>query len=1062
MTLTPSPRSEAPDEAPPPIPPLPSSLPNLSCDQGGSTYQAYDNVDVTNQFEDEAALIGETPPPLYPKPRLSLMAERRLQRQSKGASGTGLDGAKRRSRSEGPHGRRKARNSMHETTSASKQQYKQPSNERYSMFTGHYSDDEDLKGAKSGSESADSDMEQQKWTKNPLMVRKSRKGEKVSKTDKRRSLHNVEQNGRGNVASTSRQPVLCQDPYSKDFYLPSGKFDSQKAAKFQRMEENRKKRIDIAVTSDEECSPQLRISRLRQRAMQSSNLASKDLESRESLIIVPDQMRNTSQKPHENGYNQTDNAQRASQYDGSRLSKYDDNLNLDNLNGGFYQEYAKHQGVRHNKLPNILPEFLPANRLAGNRVPQSGFHGNASNQAPTTGYNQAQKASDSVNFSRSGSQSQPRGKQTIMPNESPGSKLRSFNEVRPSKPAPLRKAVGAIEIMPRSPNSSTDSLDDLIESNIQYLESEIESGKLKRQSGSGSFVKAAKDVPPVQNLGQGQSASRSVGNVSNDDLRSRIQDPRGYNELRSREIQNRNVTPHGQQYSFPSGSNMKPGIGVPIQDRKHGPMTGSATYSPHMQRKQIDISEDMSKSDTQLNNPNAGHIPGMYTAERSYVPYPVLHKQTGNVVYVQSRDVGQEMISVSDSNLGEMGSESGMFSDVDYDIMVSDRIKKWEKKMTPGEIEERKSSVLNTIKEYESFSDSNTRDSVPDTPLDIRREIRHLMSPTDNSGVGKLSVNLTKSTSSISDAANTTYFEPKVVSSETNLHRIFRVVHEPVQAPVAITESRRINVHQRKKKSSDSMDTNNRNMANMAFSESEVGSNTQQTWPPILVDSDSGVRKSWRMSRYEDELNELKEIVSDNFNDIRKKFDSDVSETDSRRAGSPVSFQVSKIIQRPATSSVTLNIKPATPTQPRSPVIIRRKLSDQTGYQQQPQQTNTRTNMGPPLVPTSMHVSMAPNSTQSHMAPNAIFMAPNVVSMSPYSASMAPNAISMTPNVISMAPHATSMAPNAIPMSHAPTGIILKSEKTQLPVYRTVPVETKSKVTPRPVTMTARDSGRSR
>ncbi|KAH3749211.1 hypothetical protein DPMN_183704 [Dreissena polymorpha] len=174
------------------------------------------------------------------------MAERRRNRQSKTASGIDADAEKRRSRSEGPHGRRKIRNSMHETSSMAKEQYKHVSNERYSMFTGQLSDHDNLmQGDPSESESMESDMEQQKWTKNPLMVRKSRKSDRVSKTDKRRSVHNTDQIGK-TVSPRERPPNMFQNPKSKDLFLYPGKCEPlPKAFKFQRMEENRKKRIDM-------------------------------------------------------------------------------------------------------------------------------------------------------------------------------------------------------------------------------------------------------------------------------------------------------------------------------------------------------------------------------------------------------------------------------------------------------------------------------------------------------------------------------------------------------------------------------------------------------------------------------------------------------------------------------------------------------------------------------------------------------------------------------------------------------------------------------------------------
>lgn len=938
-------RSEAPDVPPPPIPRETTNQIQQN--------QSRDKVHHESTNQKRASLVLETsetgiPPPIYPRPQNIInMAERRKNRKS----GTVEDSSvlKKRSRSEGPHGRRKLRNSMHETSNKTSQN-KSTSNGRHSMYTGHLSEDDDVRAVHSGSDSPDSDITDQRWTKNPLMVRKSRKSDRTSKTDKRRSVQNVESKD----SFEESGPNSYQVSNSRDLFIQPRKTDLSQSnrAKFQRMEENRKKRIDMAVTSDEECSPQLRISRLRQRAMMSSQLDNLGQDVGINIVPVRNESSFKSYRDIQNGMSQMDKSEqnRQSQYGENRQSKYDENYNIDNMNGNFYQEYTKQQGVRHNKLPNVLPEFLPENRVPVNMA-NRGYHGNTVDQAKRTVTGQSSQPALLRQEKQIGQK--PQEGRVKVSSESP--KLRSFNEIKSNNPTQLKKADQKIELNPRSPNTSSDSLDELIESNIQYLESEIENGKIKRQSGNYSNY-SQENVVQRQVLRE-PLRSNQMKKPAEEEFRSRLQDPRSFvsNKLMStvtkvepKVVQRSTLYPqtHGSYGSqYPRSQQA-----TTVTDQRHVPHSGSATYSPYMQRKTYDINEDMSKSDSHLNALNAeiGSTQNNFQVPRSFAPYPVLHKQTGNIVYIQPAESIEEQFQISDNGIVP-AVDTGMFSDVEYNIEVSERIKKWEKKLTPGEVEERR-KVLNTIKEYESFSDSNQK---PDTPVEVRRELWQLVSPTSNSGVGKLSVNLTRSTSSMSDSSmqdplSATYFEPKVVSSETSLHRIFRVVNEPktrrfetksVEKVKRATESDgMVNAQSRYKKPHE-MSNYTQSMSNVTLSESEIGSNMQQSWPPIAVDSDSGIRKSWRLSRYEDEINELKELVSDNFRDIRKRFDSDMSETDTKRA-SPV-FKEPQVVQSvtssvPVTtqttsgmSKLTLNIQPVTPTKPRSPVIIRRKLSDQ-------------------------------------------------------------------------------------------------------------------------------------
>ena len=852
------------------------------------------------------------------------MAERRIQRQTRNESSKfdskakEAASAKRRSRSEGPHGRRRARTSMHET-SRSPQVPKHPSDSRHSMFTGHLSDDYDEKMYLAGSDSPETDDSGRKqWTKNPLVTKRSKRSDKGVKNENRKSLRGVE-NGVGNESPkiqkrSSREIKNVPNSKKKDLYMYNEKSESSPSssqkAKFQKLEEMRKKRIDLAVTSDEECSPQLRISRLRQRAMMSSKIFNdNDNEREERLNIYPANYRSMSS----NSINKEVPVNRRSNYDEPDVIIHTNGLiNSDTWTNGVSNIPASKPPVRNVSAP----AFVNASSSGGFRDGQlntqrfvEGTHGGI--RAYPNVPNPQTSRSAGLNIT----------------SESPP--MRSFHEVKSNEPNQLKKAVEKIELNPRSPNSSSDdSLDELIDSNIQYLESEIESGKIKRKSGNYSNLPA--DIISRQSPVTAPKPTLSAS----EEIKARLKGPSN-NSRRIATVTKFEPVPkfvhRSNSYSEENNlRNVHQGNGQNVVY-----LNPNATYSPYMHRKNHEYQDDMSKSDSQLydmDNPYDVNQPFYKQGQQHVAPYPVLNQQTGNVIYVQPIVYNQPQPTSASSLSNSV--EAGMFSDVDYEIEVSERIKKWEKKVKPGDKEERGSrSILNTIQEFEHFSDANQKENV-ETPLEIRRELRLLTEHPDTTGVGKLSVNLTGSTSTVSDAGefyphghlNVSYNEPKVMSSETNLHRIFRVVQEPKQRNVRRAgEKVTMQTAQQRAMPVQVLTRPNepqyaQSMSNVTFSETEMGTNAQQTWPPMAVDSDSGVRKSWRVSRYEDELNELKEIVSDNFRDLKKKFDSDASETDTKRDSSPVRtvpVQAKQTFEKGKPTSLKIESKTRSPAPPR-------------------------------------------------------------------------------------------------------------------------------------------------
>ncbi|KAJ8320776.1 hypothetical protein KUTeg_002363 [Tegillarca granosa] len=189
---------------------------------------------------------------------------------------------KQRSRSAGPAGRLKPRNSMDERKIISNQDKQKASSlgnsqsARHSMCAEPLSDD-GMFPEDSSTDVADSDENSpKKWVKNPLMLKKKQK------LDKRKSFQNGETVNAGNKENNLKPEVPSRKPVtrspqisSRDTYVYQEKSNGQKA-KYQKLEERRNRRVDMTVTSDEELnSPQVRISRLRQRALQEAKISTR-------------------------------------------------------------------------------------------------------------------------------------------------------------------------------------------------------------------------------------------------------------------------------------------------------------------------------------------------------------------------------------------------------------------------------------------------------------------------------------------------------------------------------------------------------------------------------------------------------------------------------------------------------------------------------------------------------------------------------------------------------------------------------------------------------------------
>ena len=542
----------------------------------------------------------------------------------------------------------------------------------------------------------------------------------------------------------------------------------------------------------------------------------------------------------------------------------------------------------------------------------------------------------------------------------------NFHDVKAREPVLAKKAIDRVDKKRKS--NSDDSLDDLIESNIQYLESEIESGKLRRisdmqpthfpvDSQKSSVrdirVTSCENVPRTNNNSfqnevklRLQIPSVSVSQSQRSptqrfDIRDSISQSSHYEGLSSGSSSSL-TTPSdihvmSQSYVFQNT--------VPIVERKYQ----SATHSPYLQRKPTELveMEDLSKSDSQLSEHSFN-----YQRPSSYLNPQFLRYQTYGTQRPDDPHVYESSkIETIHKTLSAPVMENGMFSDVDYDIEVSERVKKWEKLMKKKNIvtssEDGKSQVsLTTIVE----SDGGIPDDwkvEPEAPVPIPQTV----------SLTSASVTVTRTSPSFqenmkqqrppSPVITKTYFEPKVQSSENSTHRIFRVVQDPrcCKAVAKPTESQ-FNWVQSPLLRENSPYDNHQYPEQFIEEESVLRPNitSKQGWPPSPSNIDDKVKKSSRLSKFEDELNELQDIKVQNVSDLRRKFDSDAS----------------------GNESTDVTETPATPVR-RTPLVQRKQFSQIPPQPQPPQVPEKRKR--PPQPPVKVYerkvdkISIDPVST---------------------------------------------------------------------------------------------------
>lgn len=450
----------------------------------------------------------------------------------------------------------------------------------------------------------------------------------------------------------------------------------------------------------------------------------------------------------------------------------------------------------------------------------------------------------------------------------------SFQELKTKEPILLKKAIGRVE-KKRKSHSDDDSLDELIESNIQYLESEIESGRLKKMTSSqpGMFPISGSDAKRTSDKEKRRSSSldgvsRPAQSSFQNEVKLRLQIPSAsrpnYRSNQYEGYDNRgDAMP---QYSQQQQSVLRPHEilyqnTIPVERRFQ-----SATHSPYLQRRstaELANMEDMSKSDSQLNTTNYG-LDFRQPMNYQNPQYPQSHVISRSPIV----DMSSEHQTVIQNYAMCPGMESGMFSDVDYDIEVSERVKKWEKLMKkktddPGGDKKGGAVSLTTILESEG--------GVPDGWLPGKP-----VSPSV--AVSSVTVTVTKST---------THMEPP---PEPSSHRMFRVLQQPESSKPAESTVTYIRPPPYVDNSHQSTHTTDHHYSD--YTNNDVISAAKQSWPPSDQEmSAKDQQKLARLSKYEEELNEIQVLKMDSVKDLRKRFDSDASgneSTDTKEVVTPI------------------------------------------------------------------------------------------------------------------------------------------------------------------------------
>ncbi|KAH9488957.1 hypothetical protein Btru_059783 [Bulinus truncatus] len=863
---------------------------------------------------------------------------------------------KRRSRSEGPN--RRIRQSMDEREGVKKQTF--DGGGRYRRELDSPDSDDSADNGQPAAFESDSDDDREKWTKNPLMVRRMKRSDKKD-SDKRFS--GADKNFKNN------EPVY-QDPNGSGGSLGGSNSSSRESgkvnSKYQKLEEMRQRRLNLSVTSDEESTPASRISRLRQRAIQSGlgeqtqsslhpvrpiDASQYDnvriLRNQNPIISDSKDQRTSSDKLRTNlpsrslptpgitpsnrlSANESKTFSQPTQNQKSVLSSsYQNQPQTDQT-----RVYQQQSGlVQRHSFIQPSPKQAPARPPPPN-VPSARQHVGSAQDSTTMRslYNSSPEvtvrkfttqvripSADSIldsnvsmnvrDNSRNVSYPQiagtPQVTQKSQFNEVVEMRLKNFRE---DKMRALQKPSKSELLKSDRYGLSEDSLDELIESNIQYLDSEIDKEKAKRMSQVN--VSRSSSLPDPRRL------------TSNSSSATNFKEPRSFQVQANTSIQFQVSLPQDSRHGNVSGpplikiaptnsidynkSDSQYRSQPDVVPRKYSYDSHAKTSRPTSEYFERD---DLSKSDSQLN------------------AQVIVPSYLGNSLHPNhARGCVSDMNLRSDfvSTLQVPMSDKGMFSDVEYDIEVSERVKKWETFMKVQDIplsNEKKSLNLTTIQE-------NNENEALMLPSEVRKSV--LLNKQGEFGLYPKEATysqLVKPRNFSSDTSiNRSSDSPKLFSVETNAHRFFQVIQDPqigpkigsqsqsvssiIRAPITINTEKGFmsakELHQymlshrqnAQPVTSGPVVATSQAVIHYApgydFSSSQDESTPQVKRSPLLNPTKDPLK---RMSRYQNEIDEISNVKSDSVINLRKRFDTDsatMTSEDDQKSVSTVSARLSR------------------------------------------------------------------------------------------------------------------------------------------------------------------------
>ena len=586
----------------------------------------------------------------------------------------------------------------------------------------------------------------------------------------------------------------------------------------------------------------------------------------------------------------------------------------------------------------------------------------------------------------------PRMQTNYKPASSPREEnVHRFQDLNTKSPQVLKTAIDRVDNKRRS--HSDDSLDELIESNIQYLESEIESGKLKKMSSTqpAAFPTKASQNQNQPDFGRGER-SRTPPLSSSDfqnEVRLRLQPSMrpfyGKQEHRDNSLSsydnklssydNKTQIPShydGMSMTSPYGS-MSPTSAQNIKNQFYSEQSNVPKVENRNEQYthgQFPIQHELNRVNNITNSQRRMNDNGMHGSQIQ--PPTMSENRQINVQNLQNQEIPQHSVP--------HGPEQGMFSDVDYDIEVAERVKKWEKYMKhkpPQDESDKDALSLTTILEGEG--------GIPDNWFqDVVNDASHLTGPQNS--VSSISVTVKKSTAHIHPKKTpppltlpvVPHLRPQI-DQTTSTDQYVKLVKEPMSTSVknprvntsqhsSITQTKSYKMHpdhninstyvsstepftlnikqdpmsqslnlsdlqhksrsdrQRLTKSQYFPDDRDRTPGGVLTEDHDGNipvNLAKQSWPPRRKKHMTEEQKQARLSKYDEELTELQTLKQDNVKDLKRRFDSEASGNESTDVTDDVrSANRTPLVQRRKFFPKTTHSAPPEPVTPDERVVM--------------------------------------------------------------------------------------------------------------------------------------------